>query len=412
MNGKKFGWLMFILTLGLGGISGAIYVCLAEEMLWGTPVWGRVLVVGLFFVIPLCLSALGAFIAQAIRRRNFNVRSYGYRWLSIVLAVVAAGVLGCGSQYLYMQDFTVNTQKVETKKAVDIVLLFDCSQSMGSSMNNCMETSKEVAKDLVDSVDADCRMQLIAFSDRVLQNTQLFNMDAVGKADAKAIIDTFAVSGTTNFNLPLREAYATLTDSTLSAASQGKTVIMLTDAENSVDSSVRDLYVAAQIPVYTITITPQQDSDQVSRLADFANATGGFNTPVALGASLEDFSLDLENAFQQAYQSALSSVPNAFTIVSFGMEDFNVIRAIIRLLTLAIYALICQLVFFRRLDKAALISIPAMTLLSFGVICLTGLGSYLVGLIGSTAAFVLIFWTVYALYCKVLPRNDYVSKRH
>ncbi len=406
MGNRKFGWLMFAITLVCGAVGGGLYTWFAQSKLyWGVPTFGRIVVVALFFVLPLCLSALGAFVAQAIRRKSTSVRRVGSRLLSILLAVVASFIVGGLGQYLYMLDWS-KKQNTTVDEAADIVLLIDCS----TSMSDCFDTCLQAAVSLAEQIGEKCSVQAIAFSSDLVSKTELLPMDPTGREQLISYILSLHMVGGTDFDIPLQAAGATLEQST--TGNDIKAVIMLTDGISSVRRRTKEMYKDSEVPVYSISLVdPNALSLERWLLTSFIKSTGGFDTEVPKDSMGNTDLSAVVAAFEKAYTSSLISGKTNNAIVTFGMYHFNFARAIIRLLTLAAYAVICQMVFFKRLDKSSLISIPAMTLLSFVIICLTGLGSYMVGLIGSTAAFVFIFWTVYALYNKVAATGYMARKR-
>lgn len=412
MNKKSFGWLMFFLTFLLSGISVLGIIIAAKGAYgFGITMWQRVLWAAVFFSVPMVFGLIGATVAEAVREKNHVLRRCGSRLLSFALAIAAAGLLGGVSQYLYMKDWSVK-KETNVEKSADIVLLIDCS----TSMTECMDACRKAARGLVEEIDSDCAVQVIAFSTEIVGSTELLPLYGDGRRQVAEYIDGLDVVGATNFIDPLDMAMDTLTQSATGNATQ--TVILLTDGVGDLSREVKKRYLEAEIPVYSVSILEGEHvrykdfAVQMRKdMTRFVQKSGGFDTVVYKDTVGNADLGSLADALKQAYHSTVLSVGSSRAMVFFGMTDFNLFRAILRLITLLAYAFLTTFIYFRRMMKSMLISVPVTAVVSFALICLFGRLSPSIGLSVSAVVFVLGYWTVFAVFRTVQPRADAARKR-
>jgi len=338
MRKKSFGFLAWFCSTA-GALLGAGFTApMGLDM--DAPAGERTVWMGLFFLAVFLGGAIGLNLGLALDRRRRVIRSRF--WLPTCLASAALlFAAGFGGQLLFMRSH----EEVTIPSAADVVLLLDASSSMDSS--GCSVPRTEAACQFVDSLDEDCRLQVISFASTVLDQSPMLEMDAQGKQTLKEMIAEIDSIGNTDFNAPLRQARDTLNG--LGRQDCGKAVILLTDGEGDLDRDVVSEYSMDEIRVMTIRISsvPWLDT-RAKKLVALAENTGGFDTQLTPGRDGSVNTDEMLEAFQKAFQSAVEvrpAVSGGFLICSEGTSGY---QFLVRTATLLVCAVLFGLGYFGR----------------------------------------------------------------
>lgn len=285
----KFDWLMWAVS-AVTSLIGVLPLSMSFDN--GTDTWGsRLLWMICFFAIPLVCGLAGVCFVEGIRAKKITVHRPFNRLSSFVIAIIGSLVLGGVGQVIYdMGSKTVTT--VGTK---DVVLLLDGS----SSMNGYKEPCVDAACVLVDSLDEDCRVQVVSFAAKVLGETDFLYMDASGKSEVQRFMQNIDVTGGTNFDAALDVAMDTLEDN--AQKDRGQAVILLTDGDGPLSDNVKKSYQSSDVKLYTIRITGNFSNSGASELLQLVQATGGFDTEVSVTGNGQVDADEMIEAFRNAF---------------------------------------------------------------------------------------------------------------
>lgn len=316
--------------------------------------WTGLTLAGIFL-----LSFVGMFLGMRfLGKYRANLPKGWWKWMLLALACLFA--VGCIGQWLY-SGREKNTQTVQNN--ADVVLLIDASGSMDGST---MLAAKDAACQFVDILNSKTRLQLISFAGCVLDDMGLVTMDSAGKASAKTFISNIDSTGATDFDAPLQCAIDSL--NTNGRADAKPMVILMTDGQDLVSSSVQNQYFSSGVPVYTVQITAYSGDRDLIR---FSQQSGGFDTqidPAAVDAS------QLLDGFRKALDDTVS--------VSYGEEKLLLTddpsgsdyRWILRWVVMSLCYVICAVGFYGKPGKWGLV-IRALAGAGLGVI-FTMVGDY------------------------------------
>lgn len=256
---------------------------------------GLILWSGLFFLAVYLGGWIG--LRVALRYNKKYMVAYPPRWaVSAILAGAMLFGIGAAGQALYMYS----RETVDIPAKVDMIMLLDASGSMSEQGYELPRT--DAGCQFVDSLDEDSRLQAVSFAAMVLDRSQLLVMDDSGKTALKQFITGIDSIGMTDFNNPLTEAREILHSQDREEAN--KAVLLLTDGEGDLDRRMVQSYLEEGIRVYSVRIDDSTSlSFRAQALADFAAATGGFDTQLIPGPDGSVDPADLLDAFQNAFQS-------------------------------------------------------------------------------------------------------------
>ncbi|MFW6332688.1 MAG: VWA domain-containing protein [Thermodesulfobacteriota bacterium] len=253
---------------------------------------------------------------------NVNVSVVSQDFPNIVLNVTVRDDEGNPVTDLTIDDFTVTEQAgpepapvdetltcfEETRPEGDIAfsLVFDVSDSMG--LQNRLPDAKDAAIDFLNTTLPGDRGALVSFSgcnqtEIVLPLTGVReDTDGNGTSDfVEAIQSLTTIDLTAVF-----DGIAMGIDS-ISEASFPKGVIAFSDGNTNADCeyTINELIQKAQeagIPVYTVGLEIEPNSDMAQRLQEIANETGGFYTPAPTAADMAEIYQDIAQVIRSQYR--------------------------------------------------------------------------------------------------------------
>lgn len=336
-----------------------------------------------FFAIPLVFSLIGIGIVELYRKRNYEIQKKGNRILSVITALILAALLGGGGQAVYSLDLPQwkkdKPEEVVKSSSADISILLDFSGSMASYKAKC----RQATCDLIDAVDKDDYIQIILFAESILNDDPpLLKATDENKQKLKNIVNGPYNGIGTNFNEPLTYAYDTLTGKT--SKSKNKAVIMLTDGDAPLNSSVYQDYISAKIPVYSICI-----DITLSNVEDLVVDSGGYSVPLE-GDDIDNG--ELLNAFRNIYEDEIPReelddvVSKTYLPMFYGGEELSFLRVLIRLLIFALYTVLCSWCMYYEIGKSTLITAAVTAAVATLITCFTG------SCLTAIPIFVLAFW--------------------
>ncbi len=373
MRGKQFSWLLSGAS-ALGAVLGMVFMGGQIDRATNTP-GERALWAGAFFLMLFMLGFAALQLAMLLNRTH-KVERRPMWWVAFLLACVLVFGIGAGGQYLFMYS----KEDVIVPAEVDMVLLLDASGSMETGGFNTPRT--DAACQFVDSLSDDCRLQAISFAGTVLDSTQLLPMSSANKSTLKQMITAIDASGTTDFNEPLRQAMDTLNDQ--GRQNCNKAVILLTDGQSGLDSSVVDDYLNSDIRVFTIRISEftSLDSDEQA-LVDLANNTGGFDTLLQCRSDGSIDTADMLTAFQDAFEATSESRVNMREdLIVYAEDDITLWQFVIRAVVIVLCAIITGFGYFGQISLPSVVSSGVMGLIAaILVTVLEGAGYFLCALV-------------------------------
>lgn len=373
MRGKQFSWLLSGAS-ALGAVLGMVFMGGQIDRATNTP-GERALWAGAFFLMLFMLGFAALQLAMLLNRTH-KVERRPMWWVAFLLACVLVFGIGAGGQYLFMYS----KEDVIVPAEVDMVLLLDASGSMEMGGFNTPRT--DAACQFVDSLSDDCRLQAISFAGTVLDSTQLLPMSSANKSTLKQMITAIDASGTTDFNEPLRQAMDTLNDQ--GRQNCNKAVILLTDGQSGLDSSVVDDYLNSDIRVFTIRISEftSLDSDEQA-LVDLANNTGGFDTLLQCRSDGSIDTADMLTAFQDAFEATSESRVNMREdLIVYAEDDITLWQFVIRAVVIVLCAIITGFGYFGQISLPSVVSSGVMGLIAaILVTVLEGAGYFLCALV-------------------------------
>lgn len=353
MRGKQFGWALSGAS-ALGAILGMIFMSRQLDRATNTP-GERALWVGAFFLMLFVFGFCALQLAMALNR-TYKVERQPLWWVAFLLACVLLFGIGTGGQYLFMYS----REEVVVPAEVDMVLLLDASGSMDSYGYTGPRT--DAACQFVDSLDEDCRLQVMAFAGRVLDSSQLLTMDSTNKNALKQMISSIDASGATDFNEPLEKAKDTLDN--LGRQNCNKAVILLTDGESGVDTSVVQSYMGSNIRIFSIRISSKNYLDaDAQALADLAQSTGGFDTQLIPRADGSIDTADMLKAFQDAFEATAETEVNMREdLIVYAKDGITLWQFLIRALVMVLCAILIGIGYFGTVSLSSVISSGVMGL--------------------------------------------------
>ena len=254
---KKFNFLALLFSLlgsALGFCSGALPDMLLRKLCSDSFVPIIIIIVsGFSLAMAVLLGFLGLRLGLVTAKKSY--RAENAKVVALVLAVLLVFVLGSVSQWVYalqMRTYSENVVVNGTMDGMNVVLLLDASGSMDDFEAVC----KEAACNFVDTLNQNCNLQFMGFSDFVWaeNKTDFLPMTDANKKIVKDVITNCKDGGGTDFDGVLVKAVDTLTSNT--AADRKNVIIMITDGTDMVE----DPYVIQplqndEISLFTIRIT-------------------------------------------------------------------------------------------------------------------------------------------------------------
>lgn len=330
----------------LGGVLGAVLMMPGLILSPATPL-GRTLWSGGFFLAVFLGGFVGLTVALALSRRYKVRRPRAWPVALILCAALVFGV-GAGGQWLFMYS----KETVVLPAEVDMVLLLDASGSMDSY--GYSEPRTEAACQFVDSLDEDCRLQVVSFAGWVLDSTNLLTMDDAGKDAAKAMIRSIDSVGMTDFNAPLQTAMDTLT--TRAREGVNRAVVLLTDGEGELSQRVISAYLDSDIKVMTIRIsTAARPTAEAQALISFAQGTGGFDARLTPQSGGGIDASDMLAAFEDAFQASTETRTNMAEDLLVCSAGNSLYQILIRVATLLLCALLFGIGYFSRILRLGIL---------------------------------------------------------
>ncbi len=383
----KFDWLMWAVT-AVTSLIGVLPLSMSFDR--GTDTWGsRLLWMICFFAVPLLCGLAGVCLVEGLRAKKITVHRPFSRISSFIIAIVGSLVLGGVGQILYDMG---GSETVTTSGTKDVILLLDGS----SSMNGYKEPCVDAACVLVDSLDEDCRVQVVSFAAKVLGETDFLYMDNSGKTTVKNFMQAIDVTGGTNFDAALDAAMDTLKDN--KEGDRGQAVILLTDGDGPLSANVKKAYENGDVKLYTIRITGNTSNYGASELLDLVQATGGFDTQVSVTNGQVDAD-EMIQAFQNAFAGSQETESTDRLLL---FNYFNVwtgtptILLLLRLVIFGLYAILIAWVYYgpQKVGSMVIHGILGMGLAVFSWESRNTWADF----IGFILCFQALFWSAYTVY--------------
>ena len=366
---KKFGLCMMLCSavgaaLGMG--------LLIEGINWGfadTPI-DAVLHSVVFFPAMLLFGFSGMYLAIWLTRKKYQVDTLGAGKRLITILLLSA-LLGGVGQLLYgfeLRTYTTTKAGDTPVSGLHLVVLMDIS----SSMDDEREVCADAACQLIESLDETASMQFIAFAATVpgRGESAFLPLTKEHKATLQNMVRTVYLGGGTNFDEPLDKAIATLQAHHDPACRS--LIIMLTDGEDSVNGTIRDVLTDPDsgIELFTMRITD-------------GSGTVSANTQDLIDMAAMDFPIVPESngtvdvsAVQQAFRSALNySQPIAEEETRLELSAHSIFadsehtmwwHPVVQIAVFALYALLISLAYYGRSSVRSM-------MLNLGMGTLTGL---------------------------------------
>lgn len=392
---RRFGFSTMVLTLALSLLGLLLCSFLREDALTARFPF-RVAYCALWFALPLVLGLAGMEESLWLNRKRFRPARRRGVVLGFLAAAVLSSVIGGVGGALYTLDNKVIVEEITVrtgKKANHIVLLIDGSDSV-------QQDKAEIglaACGLIDALDEEVSMQAAFFTraltaEDVRYRTDYLPLEDGVKEEFKEFIQNMDIVGGTCFEGPLRLALDTLEGR--AGRKEAAVIIMLTDGDGEMsDSLARDVEKSGAL-LYTVRINPS-DSADARRLAKLAEATGGEDLTVESGDS-DELVEDLLDAFQRAVgvkteeETHTELVSEEVLLPGGGGGAVTAWRIAVRMISYALYALLIQWAYYRRITPAGLILGVVAGLFTGYIIFLNELFS-----IPATAVLLLTAYTIY-----------------
>lgn len=355
MRGKKFGWVLSAAS-ALGALLGMIFMSSQMARATNTP-GERALWVGAFFLMLFVFGFCGIQLAMLLSR-TYKVERQPLWWAAFLLACALVFGIGAGGQYLFMYS----REEVMVSAEVDMVLLLDASGSMDTNGYTAPRT--EAACQFVDSLDEDCRLQVMSFAGRVLDSSQMLTMDSANKNVLKQMISLIDAYGSTDFNEPLQMAMDTLNGQ--SRPNCNKAVILLTDGESNLDAGIVNAYVGSDIRVFSIRISSKSNLDaDAQALADFAKSTGGFDAQLTPNPDGSINTGDMLKAFQDAFKATSDTeIKMSEDLIVHAKDGVTIWQFLIRALVIVLCAIAIGFGYFGVISLPSVVSSGIMGLVA------------------------------------------------
>lgn len=291
MKKKAFGtgaWLCSLAGAAVGAFAAAFLrgdlESANERMIWS----------GAFFLAVFIGGFVGLSIYFSTNKRWELVRPKNWL-LSLILAGALIFGVGAGGQMLFMRS----SEEIVHPSEVDMVLLLDASFSM--ERDGYAGPRNDAACQFVDSLNEDCRLQVVPFTAFVTETSPLLTMDDQGKSDLKQFINNIDDTGLTDFDAPLSVALDTLAFQGREEAN--KAIVLLTDGEGTLSESVVSACLTSGVQVFSVRITSESLlSDAARALVDLVEQSGGFDTRLAPSSGTVD-TAEMLKAFQLAFRA-------------------------------------------------------------------------------------------------------------
>jgi len=369
VRGVRFAYLASGASLA-GALLGVLLMGALKESASDSSS-GRALWMGGFFLAIFVLGFAAMQLAMAFDRAYRYTRPPLW-WAAFLAACLLLFGIGVGGQYLFMYE----KEEVTINRGVDMVLLLDASGSMSSAGYDVSRT--EAACQFVDSLGSDCRLQAVSFAGRVLDSSALLKMNAANKDTLKAMITALDASGATDFNEPLEQAMTTLQKEGRKNANHA--VILLTDGQSSLESTVINDYKKSDIRVFTIRIStsPSLSYDEEA-LRDLADDTGGFDTQLVPAADGSIQTTDMLEAFRKAFEATSETEVKMDTdLLVYAEEELTAWQIAVRIVCVMLCAVLFGIGYFGRVSLFGALSSAAVGLVAALLLgALDGVGYYL-----------------------------------
>lgn len=260
-----------------------------------------------------------------------NVDAAGYPKISFTLALPPDAVENPGDvpevsvseNGVKIRD--VNVRSLERQRtAIDAVLLVDTSGSMAGGP---LDNAKLAAKRFIESMGADDRIALVAFSDSPVV-VQDYTTDRVALGLA---IDQLAPSGETS----LYDGLVAAASLSARSGAEERYIVALSDGGDTVSISNADAaasaLVAAETPIYAIALTsPEYTPSTLEAIARLAN---GRVTTASGSESLADIYEGIAEEMQARYEVEFESAkPNTMELtldVTVGSNDGAAVTTVV-----------------------------------------------------------------------------------
>lgn len=360
MRGKQFGWFLSGAS-ALGALIGMIFMSVqmgrAADFSAGRALW-----VGGFFLM-LFVFGFCALQLAIMLNKTYQVQRNPLWWVAFLLACVLVFGIAAVGQLAFMYT----REEVLVPAEVDMVLLLDASSSMAAFGYNDPRT--DAACQFVDSLSEDCRLQAVSFAGTVLDSTQLLTMNAANKATLKQMISGIDAAGATDFNEPLRQAMDTLKRE--GRPDSKKAVVLLTDGQSELDSSVVSSYASSDVRVFTVRIGKSASSLGEQALMELATKTGGFDTNLIPGPGGSINAGDMLQAFQSAFEATSQTKVNMREdLIVYAKDGITFGQFLIRALVIMLCTVVIGFGYFGRISLPSIISSGVEGLIASVLVCL------------------------------------------
>ncbi len=292
----------YIKSFGLSGLFALIGfgICMLNFDITADTPEGCVLWTAELFAVCLTMGLIGMEAELFLRKKRFVALGRKNPAVSLISAVLIGCVIGAAGQAVFGLD--IESQKVKSDekiktKETNVVLLMDYS----GSMDYYIADETEVTCQLIDGLDKNVSMQIVAFSDTVEPRavSDFLPLTDANKDNLKDFVRNIDIwHGGTNFDLPLEVAFNTLSDNEKKDCRS--VVLMLSDYApggytftNQKGQQIKD----EGFEVYSVRITYQggENIDPNDQFAQFVDkdipivkaADGSIDTEELLGALTE-----------------------------------------------------------------------------------------------------------------------------
>ncbi len=353
----------FINSYGLSGVFALLGfgVCMLNYEITADTPEGCIIWMAEVFAVCLAMGLLGIEADLFLRRKRFVPTVKRSLAKGLVFAVLAGAVLGAAGQALYALEVNVEKEKSGGKsegKETHVVLLMDYS----GSMTNSIEDEKEVTCRLIEGLDENTSLQVIAFSDTVEDRavSDFLPMTKANKAALQSFVRNIDIwFGGTNFDLPLEKAYETL--SANKEKNCRSAVVMLSDYEQygyTLITDIADRIKDEGFEMYSVRLT-SQDSQQTDPNDPFMqytdedfsvvkNSDGSFDTDKLLEA--------LSESVKGKEKSRISDVSAELVDETLLMEeDADILKILLRITVYGLFSLAAGMVYYGAGGKGRLL---------------------------------------------------------
>ncbi len=401
MRKLRFDWLMCILTMLFSSV--AIAVCVATREQWVTDDASEMAWSAMMLTLPIVFSLIGVTVAEAIHSTSYVIKKKGSRVLSFICAIIVSVLLGvCGQGFfnvLVGGSFETSVIPAEEEESevyeevdADAVILLDYSHGMYESIEEYPQTVKA----LLDDMNEDNNIQLITYANEVFEKT---DMGKLSKADKENIEDSleniFHTGGSNSFNEAMRMAVEALVNE---GEDNKRAIILIGDEEKEIDEDIKEEIRRNRIYLYTVTLYGTKGD-----VVDFAKKSGGFNLEykgkrtdfeeLINSLQLKNYTVTIEVKPEEVEENY---VEDETTSIIFGNENVGVLKFLVRLFMLLLYAFMATGVIYYSVSGRALISAAITAVLASVALLFCGDSMLWVG-----ACYVLLFNTAFTRYYNI-----------